>query len=546
MALYNTEKTIEALESSLSLDQPDDHLAQRTIQTKRKRNSLVPINQLPVELLISIFQTLLFWTHRYYRYESHLSELKAISSVSWWWNTIIMDAAVLWAVIESSTPTDLLPVILRRSKDCPLEITLQELNNRNRDHQLLLETAFSNINRWKKVSIDLKTAPENRRKRLEHPAPTIEALDLKIHEPWPGPQINLFQGHAPNLTTLQIQGLPVRWSSGIFHGLRKIVIRSILENGPTTTEILDAFRCSPLLQHLELSAVSMPSTPPPRPTSPVQLQHLKSLRLTMLPSSAIQDTLAQIRAPSLLELIVDPDPIDPNYHLTTYFNIAFRHFLPFISSCVKRARQVRLGVAPYNANLYVRTRPRSGKKYFRIHLDHTPIMAGLKMCDSLFLAHATPLPSISLMVDNVEDVPESEFLWMFDHEINDRVTEVDLRRMADSSFLSSLCTGRKVGGIWKWPFPRLRRLALPHALESEQAVSLIRQRYAPTSADFPKDLVPYSRDATFELVDRLKCLNVMGIALMPNHHSYLANIVGDDVLEISDWCPDYLGLDDEV
>lgn len=85
---------------------------------------------------------------------------------------------------------------------------------------------------------------------------------------------------------------------------------------------------------------------------------------------------------------------------------------------------------------------------------------------------------------------------------------------------------------------------MPHALEPEQAVSLIRQRYAPTSADFPEDLVSYSRDATFEPVDRLKCLNVMGVALMPNHRSYLANIVGDDVLEIHDWSTEY--VDDEV
>lgn len=135
---------------------------------------------------------------------------------------------------------------------------------------------------------------------------------------------------------------------------------------------------------------------------------------------------------------------------------------------------------------------------------------------------------------------------MFDHEINDRVTEINMRKSGSSCFLSFLCTGRKVDGIWKWPFPRLKRLALPCAgLSPQQAVSLIRQRYAPTSADFPKDLVPYSRDATFELVDRLKCLDAGWAALMRNHRSYLPKIIGDDVLQVyDDWSSDY--LDDEV
>lgn len=308
MVLHDTEKAIEALESSLGLDQSDDHLAQRTIQMKRDRNSLVPINQLPAELLISIFQTLLFSLSRIHPYRNHLSQLKAISSVSWWWNTIIMDAAVLWAVVESRTPTDLLPVVLRRSRDCPLKITLHEFRNSKRDFELLLETVFSNINRWKTVSIDLETAPANRRERLEHPAPTIEVLDLKIQKSWRCPQVDLFQGHAPNLTTLQIQGLPVRWSPGVFQGLRKIVIWRVLENGPTTMEILDALRCSPHLQHLELVAVAMPSTPPPHYNSPVQLQHLKSLLLSELRSSATQDTLA----PTERSAISDRSQLSPN------------------------------------------------------------------------------------------------------------------------------------------------------------------------------------------------------------------------------------------
>ncbi|KIO16056.1 hypothetical protein M407DRAFT_48920, partial [Tulasnella calospora MUT 4182] len=82
------------------------------------RNSLVPIHRLPTELLIDIFYASLETNSNRFR------GLKTIASVAWLWHNIVKWVPELWAVLESRTPAEHLPIFLRRAGNFPLRIKM--------------------------------------------------------------------------------------------------------------------------------------------------------------------------------------------------------------------------------------------------------------------------------------------------------------------------------------------------------------------------------------------------------------------------------------
>ncbi|KAG8941975.1 hypothetical protein FRC00_012114, partial [Tulasnella sp. 408] len=109
---------MEAAENSRGSGQRDGELARRNMQVARHRNSLVPINRVPTELLMAIFDASLE------AYSDRFESLEKIASVAWMWSSIVKQAPVLWAVLESSTCMERLLIFLKRAGDFSLKIEM--------------------------------------------------------------------------------------------------------------------------------------------------------------------------------------------------------------------------------------------------------------------------------------------------------------------------------------------------------------------------------------------------------------------------------------
>ncbi|KAG9020732.1 hypothetical protein FS837_007925, partial [Tulasnella sp. UAMH 9824] len=159
--LRESEDEIEAMERLLASAQHDQDVARRIIGKKRDRNSLVPINQLPTELLVDIFWNSVLTDQWFFKY------LTRISSVAWLWKTIIEHAPRLWATVDWSTHVTkkLLPIVVLRAGDFPLTVNMpgpyigwdddsDEESSRPRNASFL-EMVLPKLARWKKAYLFL-------------------------------------------------------------------------------------------------------------------------------------------------------------------------------------------------------------------------------------------------------------------------------------------------------------------------------------------------------------------------------------------------------
>ncbi|KAG8897600.1 hypothetical protein FRC01_011252 [Tulasnella sp. 417] len=516
-----------------------DNLAHLTIQAKRERNSLLPINQLPTELLVDIFNSSLRTRSR------RIYDLNAIASVAWRWNRIIKHTPMLWAVLDSTMPMKLVRTALQRAGDFPLTIKarwglkswdtesdLESMRGRtaSEDGMTFLTTTLPKLAQWKHAHLKLVTGHLDLKKHLEQPAPLLERFSMDIQFRVGGPHIDLFQGHCPSLTEIDIKGLTVPWSSKIFHNLRSISIGSVWQHCPTVEEVIQLVGSSPRLKHFYISGFD--SSNPSQDIPLVEAPDLESLSLSDV--TYTQDILSRIRAPTLTKLVVEPALyLEDTYYLPTFLDVALGHFSQTIRSGIERAHSFHISVD--SGNLSISTRHRDSPdipKNEEIMLDfyHQPASKGLQMCLEFLLPSSPLCPPITLDILTLDNVSESDLQWMLESDINSRVTEISLRASPDKSFLSFLCTGRNIAGAIKWPFPRIRRLTLRGDVSGGDAVRLIRQRYAPVAEDFTQILPVSSGDLTFDPVDRLMQFEVERVILTEVDYRHLAKIVGKDVL----------------
>ncbi|KAG8910563.1 hypothetical protein FRC00_007991 [Tulasnella sp. 408] len=535
-SLQRLEEEIEVYESSLDSSGYDEELAQRIIQTKRKRNLLIPINQLPTELLIDIFGASIGKSSK--RFE----RLRTIASVAWLWNSIVKRAPGLWAVLDSHVSTELFPIILRRAGDFPLTITMQESNviyfSLDPDEEpedrntTFLKMVLPKLGRWKEAGLLFESSERNLLERLENPAPLLQRCILEASGFSRVPQVDLFQGQAPRLTEMTLERVPIRWNSNVFRNLRSLWMWGIMECGPTVEEVLQYILSSPCLEYFHLSGSGLSSSTLHQDISTVELPHLKSLNLSGLSSSSTQLLLSRIRAPALYRLIVQPNPPDASddNQLLTFLNACLLHFSPTIYASISRTRCLRISASGPTGTISVST-PQDLEHNEGILMDfhHQPIILGLQLCLGLLLRNGSARPPISLVLDEVDSIPETHLLWIFDSEINEAVTEVEIRSFGDESFLPFLCKAKYLRGAARWPLPKLNKLHLSSgaAVSGEVVARLLRQRYAPDSGELSNTLTPGSQTRLIvETPDRLTSFDVEDTPVGSFDYDNLCSILG--------------------
>ncbi|KAG8930744.1 hypothetical protein FRC00_000991 [Tulasnella sp. 408] len=225
--IFDIEHRIETLLATFPDASHSTHSPQ-LIELRRRRNALVPLYQLPVELLLTIVRFYLQWTVVYGR---HYSQLMKLSLVSMSFKTIVEEGSEFWACIGAGLPIPGVEICLVRSRNQPLDIHLDSIK-----YAVEKEGPSINTGKWEdvfKIERDYEKAfldrvlPHFSRVRvasfkieaeswislqtvLGSAAPLLQTFRIEgrgRRDSFPLPPVNgadAFSGHAPRLKTLSI------------------------------------------------------------------------------------------------------------------------------------------------------------------------------------------------------------------------------------------------------------------------------------------------------------------------------------------------------
>jgi hypothetical protein len=175
------------------------------VQLRQRRNARLPVSRLPRELLAAIFRELQQLSPSYGQGWS------VVCSVCRCWRDAALAYSVLWADIGVTVNSNWTAVLLQRSGNAPLTVSVDVSNSmvalRREEGTLLI---FSHVHRMRSLSIRaFSTAMDRLLLNLDHPAPLIEKLCLSAPPRTMGSMVippSLFGGEAPKLDFVEIIG----------------------------------------------------------------------------------------------------------------------------------------------------------------------------------------------------------------------------------------------------------------------------------------------------------------------------------------------------
>jgi len=287
-------------------------LEEHTYASKRRRNALVPISQLPPETLSMIFSFLfppLCDGKARYRY----LPLLRVTHVCHQWRETALNYSCLWSCINPTmlSPTGIAEMLVR-AKTAPLhfEARITFLNDEKLDVcERELKAHVSRI-RHLGLSGRFQTVLE----QLVSPAPSLESLTLLDINPPSFIPNTLFNGNFPKLTSLKLKCCDISWKSPLLKGLRTLqILRPSTGSRPTLEDWLDALNEMPQLEtlHLYSSSPVVPVDEPfiPKPRRTVTLPYLTRFKITSSAKSCAL-ALAHLVLPALTSLHVSAESQD--------------------------------------------------------------------------------------------------------------------------------------------------------------------------------------------------------------------------------------------
>ncbi|KAF8913595.1 hypothetical protein CPB85DRAFT_1434001 [Mucidula mucida] len=284
--------TNKSYKSIGDLDLLDSRLQKLTAIARGKRNALIPVNQLPAELMVIIFTysqqhlaSFLPTPPNGIAYDKHHRDWLSLLHVCRHWRGIAATSNLLWTTIDNG----LVPQkFLRRSGNAPLTVYcgVRMRSCPKSDLSLFLphlhriRELHMDISSWVLSIQDLYTA-------ISKPAPLLESLTLDTMGPVTAPNAHLpaiFNGVMPRLRKLCLEYFTY-WPTGYFRGLTSLCLHHMPfpeSLRPTTAQFLDFLESSPDLEELILvsagpTRVDAEDVPAPHTERLVALNKLREL-----------------------------------------------------------------------------------------------------------------------------------------------------------------------------------------------------------------------------------------------------------------------------
>ncbi|EAU84228.2 hypothetical protein CC1G_08158 [Coprinopsis cinerea okayama7 len=287
-------------------------MMEKILALRYRVNALLPICQLPDEILLEIFMEV------QYAYRLQLRPFQwvpPIAHVCRRWRDIALSAPMLWTNI-TNRPLSWLEPALERSQTSPLSIYLStSCNMLPESAEQRLEQVVGNKDRLKKFGIT--STPEVVEKwimRLPSSAPFLEKLALISTRPSsPRHLEQLFKEGAPRLKKLQMRGFSANWNRSLIGRLKTFEL-TCFQSQLLLQTVLDALRNMPQLEKLALELNSQGTIVPPSPYTKMELPGLKYMRLRGEPRM-INAILMALAIPASTELNIHcvGDSFDDHY-----------------------------------------------------------------------------------------------------------------------------------------------------------------------------------------------------------------------------------------
>ncbi|KAG8983982.1 hypothetical protein FRB93_006856 [Tulasnella sp. JGI-2019a] len=288
------------------VDQPDANILRHLTERRTRRNDLLPLFQLPHELLIKILS---FSIYDPWNEGSHVAKLHSLAQVSTRFANLVKYSPSLWNIVSDYNPSDL-PLIITKSKDASLDIFFN-----GKDHSSLVTSVFQGMvlhqsHRWRSVTFSASKSEFGQRLMEQLPAPRLRTLRIRHWKFWERKTVVVRGEKLRGLHHLTLSGVFVKFGSGIPSGLRTLELRELREGGrPSLTEILAVLRASPELNRLELGCESLESSSQANGITEgsLELPYLLSLKLD-LGWEMVQTVLTYLRFPNCIDMAVTARP----------------------------------------------------------------------------------------------------------------------------------------------------------------------------------------------------------------------------------------------
>lgn len=285
-----------------------------TQKFKTNRNSVVPINSLPMEILCSIFAAV----------GDNARDKLHITGTCNLWRTIALNYPFMWTSIDLSTLSSLsmISTVLSRGMGHPLRIKCHDLND------LLLRSVMSELPRIQELDMTLTRASYDGFFLTK--APTLKRLSVSNLNPH-SPYRITYHSDLPILEQLSLVDCQMSFTSVNLGNLRELYIHSssdcllprVLIHGDRN--IVSLLGDCPNLECLSLQGPCLQSYPLVHrapPTILVKSSHLKSMRLSLSPDD-IHCILSGIAAPTLRQCIIETRSLRVHDHHEPFLTGSF-------------------------------------------------------------------------------------------------------------------------------------------------------------------------------------------------------------------------------
>ncbi|KAG8926139.1 hypothetical protein FRC02_009189 [Tulasnella sp. 418] len=181
----------------------------RCRELQKLKNAYMPINRLPVELLVQIFFLAI---HQVFPAKERLRTIINLGLVSARWHQIVHNTGSLWSVLDLSLGIKISQALIRKSGSAPLTV-MAASGNMDKDMEGMICAEMYRTRRL--VLCDPRMTTTKRNALFEQSAPLLEELTVKGSH-WLMKKITqcqlveeLLEGHVPRLRRLVIEGTTI-------------------------------------------------------------------------------------------------------------------------------------------------------------------------------------------------------------------------------------------------------------------------------------------------------------------------------------------------
>ncbi|KIO22530.1 hypothetical protein M407DRAFT_27929 [Tulasnella calospora MUT 4182] len=277
-----------------------DTLRARAAQSLRDRNALLPVHQLPVEVLTDIPEEAV--DGEFDPYLQRLKKLKQFSHVCHCWQKAIDGSPWLWARIQGNDSPRLVTEALMKSSNCLLEFSFfTRLSSKPDNLAAFLGKLDPHLDRLRSVEISFLSyqIPDGRFttiKLLTTPQPSLERFFLCDESSQTDlSELALFAGQAPRLKDLQLRGLRVNCRGALFGGLSSLSLSDVTV--PSLKDLLGTIGNCRYLLYLGLKHIWFQDIETDPPPDRISLPVLQRLSLSDMHLTLTERFLRDIHAP---------------------------------------------------------------------------------------------------------------------------------------------------------------------------------------------------------------------------------------------------------